>query len=303
MKAGKNANRGFKLIQRINAKVFKRQDNKDMSFKIPVEQYNNPFTIIPEIVYEDFRRAAFKRHTLQFPLNVPVLYQRVRAPKDYVSSPPVLPRLPNYGHLTGNQLLLVLARLDELTPYEISEVFFNLARRPEAAALELHRNGLVAPAVERFLAEADRWTVELVTRMAVAFQELRFEDERIWNTVRRLFFAKIYAFERLSSRYFGQCFKLLWDHIGGLSEEERALLTDQLPRYLKKMPKPMIIEMFELCLKHDLLTSAKDYLFERHFFMFFWKGTSAFDIAGRGVASAAVPGVNNDAPRPVRAAR
>ncbi len=271
----------MKTIQFMNLKIFKRQDNRDMSFKLTAMEKNNPFTIIPTKVYQDFDRKNFKRHTIKFPIVIPVWQRTVYAPKEAERAIRQLPNEVNYSYLTGNQLLLTLLKYDDLTSEEFSEVFFNLARKQNAKALQLENNELVKPAIAHFIKNVDMWTVDHATRTIFALYELGFEDQALWSKARKLFMDKKFAFEKISSTYFSQMYIIFWDKFKeDMTSEEREYLVDQLPRYLKKMKPEFVIKMFEIAVEHQLITSRTDYLFDRHFFMILWKRPGMLGLNG-----------------------
>lgn len=276
-----NPRTSMKYMQRTNLKIFKRESNEGINFKLTRIDRNNPFTIIPQKIYTDFNRKSFKRHTIKFPIKIPIWYQPIYAPREVERTIRELPKHVNYAHLTGNQLLLTLLRYDELNQEEFSEVFFNLVRKPESKNLNLEENELVKPAIEHFLRTVDGWTVDYATKTIWAFYELGFKDERIWTKARFLFNSKIYAFEDISSTHFAHLFIIFWDkYKADMTANEREMLIDQLPRYLKKMNPQSIIKMFEIVVDNGIITNRSDYLYDRHFFMILWKTPAIFGVDG-----------------------
>ena len=47
---------------------------------------------------------------------------------------------------------------------------------------------------------------------------------------------------------------------------------------MSKMNAHLITELFEICIEKGIVKSHTDYLFERHFFMAFWKKYNMFGI-------------------------
>ncbi len=74
----------FKKVQKTNIKVFQRQLNKDLNFEITGKDVITPWTIIPDKLYRDFHRSTYKRHTMKFPMNVPVYYRHFYRPREYL---------------------------------------------------------------------------------------------------------------------------------------------------------------------------------------------------------------------------
>ena len=271
----------IKYLQRTNLNIFRRESNEGMNFKLTRLDRNNPFTIIPQKIYTDFNRKAFKRHTIKFPIKIPIWYLPIYAPREVERTIKELPKHVNYAHLTGNQLLLTLLRYDELNQEELSEVFFNLARKAESKHLNLEDNDLVKPAVEQFLRTVDGWTMDHTMRLIWAFYEMGFKDERIWSKARFLFNSKIYAFEKISSTHFGHMSIIFWDkYKADMTASEREMLVDQLPRYLRKMNAQLMVKMFEIAVNNGIITNRKDYLYDRHFFMIMWKTPTILGVDG-----------------------
>jgi hypothetical protein len=271
----------IKLMQRTNLKIFKRESNEGMNFKLTRIDRNNPFTIIPQKIFNDFERKSFKRHTIKFPIKIPTWYLPIYAPREVERRIKELPKHVNYAHLTGNQLLLTLLRYDELSAEELSEMFLSLSRKPESKDLNLEQNDLVKPTIDHFLRTVDGWTMDHVNKTIWAMYEMGFKDERIWKKARFLFNTKIYAFEDISSTHFAHMFIIFWDlYKADMTTEEREMLIDQLPRYLKKMNPSNIIKMFEIVVDNGIITNRQDYLYDRHFFMMLWKTPSIFGVNG-----------------------
>lgn len=269
----------MKYLQKVNLNVLRKNPNTDLSFKMSKMERSSPFTIIPEKIYTDFNRKSFKRHTLLFPINIPVYYRRITSPKEYFRHIREQPLIANYAHLTGNQLLITLLRFSELDSQELSEIFFHLSVNQESKNLDLENNKIVKEATEHIISTMDGWTIEPLTKTVFSMFILGFKNEALWKKMRYIFINKIYAYEHISSTYFAEMFIMFFDiYKNDLLESERELLKEQLPRYLKKMRPDLYVKMFEMVLDLNLLTSYKEYMFERHFFMAFWKHSNLFGL-------------------------
>lgn len=260
------------MLQRTNLNILKKNRNVDLNFRLNASDRSNPHTIIPQKIYTDFDRKNYKRHTLSFPIKVPVWYRKVPAHKDYTRFIRDQPLVANYAHMTGNQLLLTLLRYTELDQQELSEVFFNLSVNPETKNLRLEKNKIVEAATNHIIKESTAWKMGPLTRTLFSMYVMGFKDEKLWGKVRPNFIQKIYAYEHISSTFFAEMFIMFFDKFKDtITESEKGLLVEQLPRYLYKMTPELYVKMFEMTLELGVLTSHKEYLFERHFFMAFWK--------------------------------
>lgn len=267
-------------IQRTNLNIFRKNKNNDMVFKVTGEDYNDPKSIVPTKYYSDFNRSNYKRHTLTFPIKVPTWYRWVPNFKSLKLKPKPEPLVANYAHMTGNQLLLTLVKHERLNEQETAEVLTCLARHPETPSLNLAEHPLVVAVIERIRRTMSTWKLEPLTRTLYSLFLMRVQDEELWNKAKETFLQKIYAYEHIPSTYFAEMFVMLFDKFDGkLTPEEHTLLLDQLPRYLHKMTAPMVVNMWEICLGLGVLQKPQDYLFERHFFMLFWKHPGKFSLS------------------------
>jgi hypothetical protein len=269
----------WRLVQRTNPNIFKKNSNQDLKFEMHATDFNEPFSIIPSKLYNDFDRTAFKRHTLSFPIKVPTWYKKVPINKELAREKREVPVTPNYAHLTGNQLLLTLLRFDELGPTELSEVYENLSRHPDALGLQLEHNEIVQKVTQLISQKISTWKLDDLTRTLYAMFLLGFKDQQLWDRARKNWMDKIYGFAKHPSINFAQMFIIMFEKFGeSMTPEERALLIAQLPRYLHKMNSSMIVKMFEICMGLGVIKSHTDYLFEFHFFMLFWKHPGKFSL-------------------------
>lgn len=270
----------YRKVQRTNPNIFIKNSNQDMKFELKPVDFNDPTSIIPSKLYNDFNRTQFQRHTLSFPIKVPTWYKKVPSTKQVARETRVMPVNPNYAHLTGNQLLLTLLRYEELTPLELSEVFSSLARHPDSLSLQLEQNEIVHRALQKISNEMSTWKLDELTRTLYCLFLLNFKDEQLWQRARKNWMDKIYGFSKVVSTNFAQMFIIMFEKFGdSMTSGERELLLAQLPRYLQKMTPPMFVKMFEICMGLGIIKSPTDYLFEYHFFMVFWKHPGRFTLS------------------------
>lgn len=271
--------RRHKLIQRTNPNIFLKNPNTDKKFGLTPEDYNDPHSIIPSKLYNDFNRGDYQRHTLTFPIKVPTWYKVRRVESQIARREPVRPNVPNYAHLTGNQLLLSLLRYEELDPQELSEIFFQLSMHPDARDLNLEANRIIQPVIGWVAKHMSTWTLDHLMKTLYSMFRLGFNDIELWSRARKNLMDKIYGFINYSTTCYAQLFVIMFDKFGDImTPAERELLVTQLPRYLHKMHHTDIARMFTLCMNLGVIKSNTDYLFEYHFMMIFWKFPGQFSL-------------------------
>lgn len=276
-----NWNIGKKVFRNslyVNRKIFIENANKDLSFKIPAEEKNSPHSIIPRSLYNDFDRENFRLHKLTFPIKVPLRVRRIDTAKDVQRYKPEPSRYLNYNMNSGNEILLSLREYVKYDLNELAALFTALSNKEEAPGLALETHPLVQPALRHLVVRMEALTVKEVVGFALALERLGFEDAQAWQKFRVILYDKFYALEKLSAAFFAETFRLFFARFPELLESEQELLLDQLPRYLRKMKARHIATTFEMLVERRLITSPKDYLFAKHFFIVFWKTPRMFTL-------------------------
>jgi hypothetical protein len=69
----------------------------------------NPFTVMPNLLYNDFYREKYVRNKISFPITIPVHFWKIYHPNKFYRSIKVHPTTPNYAVYTGNEILLSLS--------------------------------------------------------------------------------------------------------------------------------------------------------------------------------------------------
>lgn len=269
----------YKQIQKANIKLFKRNRNSDFKFTVHPLTKKSPLTLIPEPLYKDFERDKYKRHKIKFPINVPIYYRNVLVPKEYKRYRPVKRTQFNYGHCSGNQILLSLMNYKEYLREELLEMFFQLTNKKNVINLNLEENKIVSESFKFMFDRLEEMTVKEVFHLFRSIYKLNFKREGVYEKIKRIVMSKIYNFELTNTPNDLAFFIIKIDKKVGFTSEETELLLEQIPRYLKEMTPENVLTIFELLLKKSIIKDPLDYLFEYHFFMYFWKKVTNFSLS------------------------
>lgn len=271
--------RVFKQTLVVNNRIFKENLNTDLKLRVPNEEKNTPHTIIPKSLYEDFNRSSYKVHKLTFPIKVPLKLRRIDATGEHLRYAPEHSRGINFNEHTGNEILLSLRRFTEYDLEELVNLFMAMSHKPTAKSLQLESHPFVQPALRHLTARLEALTVKNLMHFALSIERLGFEDAEAWKKVRTLLYDKVFAFESLGSGLFAEAFRIFFTRYDELLDSEREMLLDQLPRYVHKLRAQSVANLFGLLVDHKVITSPKDYLFAKHFFIIFWKKAKIFEVA------------------------
>ena len=267
----------YRKIKKLNLKIFKDRANVDKKFIIPKRDRNTPYTVLPTQIYEDFDRQSYKRHTINFPMNLKYTVRRVPIPKDVLRYKRLSAIKPNFANLTGNELLLALKDHGDLTQEEKIDILLQLTRKKNVKKHNLEENELVSPIIKELLKNFSARKVDRMVELMNIFDGLGVKDEDTWEKIKRELIARIYGFEKISSTYFADFLVVMLNKVE-FDDDELKLLFDQLGRHNRDMHPDSITRLFSLMVDQGHLTSPNDHLFERHFFYHFWQFPKKFGI-------------------------
>ena len=267
----------YKKVTHFNLKIFKKQANVNLSFKLGKRERNTPYTVIPEKIYNDFDRKNYKRHTITFPIHLPMKYRIVPTPKDVLRYQRIKPIRINYADKTGNELLLSLREHKSLTKEENLEIIYQLSRKSGVKNLDLENHPFVLPVIEEFIKKLPSWKLVDMVKLMNSANDLDFTDSDFWQKMKKTMLERIYAFEKITTTYFGQFFLVMMERVE-FDEEEKELMLDQLGRHNREMHPDLVIKTFDYLIENGYLTSSTDHLYERHYFQHFWKFPKKFNL-------------------------
>lgn len=268
--------KGFiQIARRIKLNILTENRNADFKFKVAPKEHNTPHTIMPEKIYTDFNRETYKRHTLKFPIYLPITFRPILTRKDPSKYARVKPSVPNYAVYTGNEILLSMKDFSTFTNDELLELVYQLSLKKGAGQLNLEVHEYVAPVLEVFRKRLPQMKMQDIIKFVKAAKGLALKSEELWGRIKQVCFDKIYAFEKLPSTYFAEFFMTVMN-MDNLIEKEKELLFDQLGRHLPDMHPDAITDTFELMLNKGHINSPSDHLFERHYLRHFWKSPKKF---------------------------
>ena len=161
---------------------------------------------------------------------------------------------------------------------ELLEMFFQLTNKKNATSLNLEENKIVEESFKFLFDDLEKMNIKEIMSLFKSIYKLNYKSKEVYEKFRNIVMSKIYSFEMAKIPNDFAFFILKIDEKVGFNQEETELLLDQIPRYLKEMNGTSVINLFELMLEKEYIQDPLDYLFEYHFFMYFWKKITNFSL-------------------------